>query len=244
MKPTPLLLTALSLLSILALPATAQDSKAKKKPAAEKSAPEKKPESKEEKPAETAEVKLTKEQSILKQALDNHSRLNGYHVDVVLKTPGGNATLTGALGNNSLSLLGTDVKGVKKKRVVTEGEFYLSEDDGKTWKKGDDAEKDATLLFNNIITAPVQMKEGIIKEATLTMKEEKLNGEDVLHIEKPAKDKAAAVHFWICKEPEMKNMTFIRKAELVVSGTDLELLATITYSKLTEPVKIETPDAK
>ena len=106
-----------------------------------------------------------------------------------------------------------------------------------------EAEKDYTLLFNNIITAPVQLQEELLK-SEFTAKEEKLGDEDVLHLEKPAKGKEAAVHFWLCKEPEMKNMIFLRKADLIVSGTDLELPATITYSKLTEPVKITAPDAK
>ncbi len=239
MKSASLLFTAVSLLTVCALPLGAQDAKAKKKPA-----PEKKPAAKEEaKPAETEEPALTKEQAALKQALENHGKLPGYHVDVVLKTPKGNATLKGALGTGSLSLEGTDVAGKKKKRVVTGGEFYLSEDDGKTWKTGDDADKQSTRLFSNIITAPMQMKDGIIKEGGLTAKEEKLDGEDVLHIEKPAKGEAAAVHFWICKEPKLKDATFVRKAELTVSGDDLELLATITYSKLAEPVEIKAPEA-
>ncbi len=239
MKTLPILLTTVSLLTAPALPLRADDAKPKSKPA-----PEKKPESKEEKPApEESEVKLTKEQAALKQALENHSRLRGYHVEVELKTPEGKATLSGELGTGALSLLCTDVKGVKKRRVVVGGEFYLSTDDGKTWKKGDEAEKDYTLLFNNIITAPVQLQEELLK-SEFTAKEEKLGDEDVLHLEKPAKGEEAAVHFWLCKEPEMKNMIFLRKADLIVSGTDLELPATITYSKLTEPVKITAPDAK
>lgn len=253
MKTTSVLFTAVSLLAAVAAPLSAQESKAKKKPAAEKPAadkpaadkpaPEKKPAGKEEKPADKEEPKMTKEQSILKQALENHSRLPGYHVDVVLKTPAGNATLTGALGTGSLFLKGTDVAGKKKTRIVSGGEFYLSEDDGKTWKKGADADKESTLLFNNIITAPMLMRDGLLKEE-LTAKEEKLDGEDVMHIEKPAKDKAAAVHFWICVEPSLQNSTFIRKAQLVVSGDDIELLATITYSKLGEPGEIKAPEAK
>ena len=238
----PAIITA-ALLTTLVLPLQADDKqKPKPKPAAEKPAPGE-PETAEEKPAAEGKSEDSKEQAVLKEALQNHSRLKGFHVEVELKTPEGKATMSGTLGEGALSLLCTDVKGVKKKRVVVGGEFYLSADDGKTWKKGDDAEKDYTLLFNNIITAPVQMQEEILK-GDFSAKEEKLNGEEVLHLERPAKGKEAAIHFWLCKEPEMKNMVFLRKAELIVSGTDLELPATITYRKLTEPVKIEAPDTK
>ena len=241
MNPLPVFTAAL--LTTLVLPLQADDKKKPKpQPAAEKPAPGD-PKPKEEKPTADSKAEDSKEQAVLKEALQNHSRLKGFHVEVELKTPEGKATMSGALGEGALSLLCTDVKGVKKKRVVVGGEFYLSADDGKTWKKGDDAEKDYTLLFNNIITAPVQMQEEIVKGG-FTAKEEKLNGEDVLHLERPAKGKDAAIHFWLCKEPEMKNMVFLRKAELIVSGTDLELPATITYSKLTEPVKIEAPETK
>lgn len=241
MNTLPIITTAL--LAAIVMPLQADDKKkAKPQPAAEK--PDAgKPKTTEEKPAAEGKAELSKEQAVLKEALENHSRLKGFHVEVELKTPEGKATMSGSLGEGALSLLCTDVKGVKKKRVVAGGEFYLSADDGKTWKTGDEAEKDYTLLFNNIITAPVQMQEEIVKGA-FTGQEEKLNGEDVLHLERPAKGKEAAIHFWLCKEPEMKNLIFLRKAELIVSGTDLELPATITYSKLTEPVKIEAPDAK
>lgn len=257
MKPTALL-TAVTLLTIPALSLTthAQESKPKKKPAPEKSAPkkenaadkekDKEKETGEEKPAgEEKETKkeLTKEQTILKTALENHAKLTGFHIHAVLKTPAGDATLTGSLGQGSLSLDCTDVKGVKKKRLVAGGEFYLSEDDGKTWKSGDDADRDATLLFNNIITAPVQMQAGILEEK-FTAKEEKLDGETVTHIEKPAKGESAAVHFWICKEPKLNNTPLLRKAQLAVSGDDLEIQATITYSKFTDPVEIKAPEVK
>ena len=242
MKSTAILLTAASFISLVASPVQAQESRAKKKPAAEKTTPAKKSEEKKE-PAAGEEKELTKEQSVLKTALENHARLKGFHVDAVLKTGAGNATLSGALGAGSLSLECTEVTGAKKKRVVTGGVFYLSTDDGKTWKKDDAAYKQSTLLFNNIITAPMQMADSIVKEA-LTAKEEKLDGEDVLHIEKPAAGKSAAVHFWICREPKLDNMTFIRKAEITVAGDDLELLATITYSKLSEPVEIKAPEEK
>lgn len=236
MKTLPI---AAALFAVLALPLTAADEK-KKKPAAEKPAAEKP--AKEEKPA-AAGGRLSKEQSALQTALENHGRLKGFHVEVVLKTPEGDATLSGSLGEGSLSLDCKDVKGAKKKRVVTGGKFFLSGDDGKTWKTGEEAEKESTLLFNNIITAPIQLQEQLVK-GEFTAKEETLDGEEVLHLEKAAKGEEAAVHIWLCREPEMKNMTFLRKVEMVVSGNDLELPATITYSKLTESVKITEPEVK
>lgn len=234
---TTAFLTAALLTTALALHAADDKKKPAAKPAAEK------PAAKEEAKPEEDGAKLTKEQSALQSALENHGRLKGFHVEGVLKTAEGNATLTGALGEGALSLDCTDVMGVKKKRLVTGGVFYLSSDGGKTWKSGDDAEKETTLLFNNIITAPLALAEKIVP-GDWTAKEEKLGGEDVLHLTKPAKGKEAGMDVWLCREPEMNNMVFLRKVTLVVSGDDLELTASITYSKLTESVKITAPVEK
>lgn len=242
MKTLPILLISLSLLP-LSQPLRAAEEKPAKKPAKEKKEPAKKPAGDTEKPETAPDAGLSKAQAVLKEAFENHNRLLGFHVDVEVKTPGGKATMSGEIGQGSLSLLCTSPKGEKKKRVVAGGEFYLSTDDGKTWLRGDAADKEATLICNNIITAPDKLQEEILK-GQFTVKEEKLHGEDVLHLEKPARDKEAAVHFWLCREPEMKNMVFLRKVELIISGSDMELPATITYSKLTVPVTIKAPDVK
>ena len=46
------------------------------------------------------------------------------------------------------------------------------------------------LLFNSIITAPMKMQQEIVK-GDFTAKEEAVNGETLLHLEKPAKGKEA-----------------------------------------------------
>ncbi|MBP7948549.1 MAG: hypothetical protein KA004_02755 [Verrucomicrobiales bacterium] len=231
---TTVLLTATLLLTSFALHAVDK----KKKPAAEKSTS-----SENEKPATPPESNLSKEQSVLKTALENHARLKGFHVDVVIKTDEGSATLKGALGEKSLALDCTDVKGVKKQRVVAGGEFFLSLDGGKTWQTGKNAEKETTLIFNNIITAPLALSKELLK-GDYTATEEKLDGEEVLHLEKPAKGKNAAMNIWLCRERNVNNMIFLRKVEMIVSGDGLDLPATIVYSKLSEPVKIDAPGTK
>ena len=88
------------------------------------------------------------------------------------------------------------------------------------------------------------MAEQIYSGGEFTTKEVKVGGEDLLHVAKPAKGEEAGIEFWLCKEPEMKDMILVRKAKMVVSATDIELPATITYSKFTTPVKIEAPVEK
>ena len=107
MKTLPSLTLTAVLLSLSASAFAAPDAKkpAKKPAPADKEEPAKE-EPAAEKPA--AEAKLSKEQSALQAALENHGQLKGFHVEVTLKTAEGNATMTGSLGlgpSNSTSCL-------------------------------------------------------------------------------------------------------------------------------------------
>ena len=241
MKTSPLLLAALfPFTSFVATAQNSEDSKSEK-PAAKKTA------AKEEKATEkegAAEAEQSDEQKALGIALENTSSLPGYHIEAVINTPAGKAILSGDLGVGSISLNCTDVKGVKKKRVVADKQFFLSDDGGKTWKTGDEAEKDITIMFSTLLTAPIQPSEDLLKETTFTSKEEKLGEETVLHIEKPAKGKSAAANYWLCKEPAMKNAVFIRKVSVTIAADDGEFPITVTYSKFDKPAEIKAPTVK
>ena len=241
MKTSLLLLAALfPFTSFVATAQISEDSKSEK-PAAKKTA------AKEEKATEkegAAEAEQSDEQKALGIALENTSSLPGYHIEAVINTPAGKAILSGDLGVGSISLNCTDVKGVKKKRVVADKQFFLSDDGGKTWKTGDEAEKDITIMFSTLLTAPIQPSEDLLKETTFTSKEEKLGEETVLHIEKPAKGKSAAANYWLCKEPAMKNAVFIRKVSVTIAADDGEFPITVTYSKFDKPAEIKAPTVK
>ena len=217
-----------SLLLIAAVPTPAED-KDKDKAAA---------------PAEKAE-ELPIENQLLEQALTNMSRLKGYHVEAVITTPAGKAKLSGDLGAGSISLTGKDLKGVVKQRIVVEKKFYLSTDGGKSWLTGEDAEQPITVLFSNLMTAPVEPHEELWQKGKFTSKEETVAGEKLLHISKPAVGKEAASDWWLCKEPDfakdLEQPIFIRKASLIVAADDGEFPITITYTKLSTPVKISAP---
>jgi len=194
--------------------------------------------------AEAADKKPADPTGALKEALTNMARLRGYHVDAELTTPAGKATISGDLGEGTISLTVAEVGGAKKQRIVAEGEFYLSADGGKTWQTGDEADKESTVMLSNIIIAPIQMQEQLLANAKFTAKEVESKGEKLLHLEKPAKGEEPAMSFWLCKEPEMKNMIFVRKVSMTVSATDMELPVTITYSGLTKPATIKPPVEK
>lgn len=259
MKTSLLLLAALFPFTSFVATAQDDDDAKSEKPAAKKAAAkEEEAESEEEedaKPAaKTKPAKPTKEkeeaeeqsdeQKALGIALENTSSLPGYHIEAVINTPAGKAILSGDLGVGSISLNCTDVKGVKKKRIVADKQFFLSDDGGKTWKTGDEAEKDITIMFSTLLTAPIQPSEDLLKETTFTSKEEKLGEETVLHIEKPAKGKSAAANYWLCKEPAMKYAVFIRKVSVTIAADDGEFPITVTYSKFDEPAEIKAPTVK
>ncbi len=127
--------------------------------------------------------------------------------------------------------------------MVADAKAILSKDDGKSWKTFGDADQTSTLMFSNIFTAPVELMEKIVK-GEFTTQEEKINGEEVVHLEGVVKGKEPPKDFWLCREPEMKNMVFLRKVALTISGEDMELPAVITYSELTKPVRVTAPKQK
>jgi hypothetical protein len=181
---------------------------------------------------------------VLQQALSNMAKLRGYHVDAELRTPAGKASLGGDLGEGAISLTVTEVNGAKKQRIVADGEFYLSIDGGKTWKTGDEADKESTVMLSSIITAPVQMREQLVAGGGFSVKEVEIKGEKLLHVEKPAKDAEPGVQFWLCREPKLKDQVYVRKVSLTVSATDMELPVIITYTSLANPAEIKPPVKK
>lgn len=182
--------------------------------------------------------------AILERALSNMAQLKGYHVEAEITTPAGKAKLTGDLGVGTLSLKGEDVKGNTKLRVVVDETFYLSADGGQTWKTGEQADRGSTIVFSQLITGPIDAGLKIWEKGDFQAMEEKLGKEDALHVEKPAKGKEPAVHFWIVREPKLENAVFIRKASMVIAAEDGDFPVTSTYTSLNEPAEIKAPVGK
>jgi len=197
--------------------------------------------------AQDAAPKLTAETEegrILERALINTSRLKGYRVEAVVSGSGGKAKIAGELGEGALSLRVTDPKGNATLRVAVGGQFYLSKDNGKTWKTGAEGEREITILFSNLLTMPLSPSGEPWKAGKFSAKEVTVGGETLLHLEKPAVGKEAAISFWICKEKELSNLTFVRRLSMIVSATDGEFPIDVTYSDLAKPVSIKAPVAK
>lgn len=186
----------------------------------------------------------TEEGRVLERALQNMSRLKGYHVEAVVSGSGGKAKIVGDLGEGALSLRVTDPKGNATLRVAVGGQFFLSKDDGKTWKTGAEGEREITILFSNLLTMPLSPSGEPWKAGKFTGKEVTVGGETLLHLEKPAAGKEAAISFWICKEKELSNLTFVRRLSMIVSATDGEFPIDVTYSDLAKPVSIKAPVMK
>jgi hypothetical protein len=182
--------------------------------------------------------------TVLEQALANMSRLKGYHVSAELTTPIGKAKLVGDLGVGALSIKGEDPRGNTRLRVVVDENFYLSADEGKTWKSGAEAERDKTILFSKLLTGPVDHGMKFWEKGEFKAIEEKVDGEDLLHLEKAANGKEPATHFWLVREPEMENAIFVRKASMTIAADDGDFPITVTYTKLNKPAEIKAPITK
>lgn len=182
--------------------------------------------------------------AVLEQALNNMAKLGSYHVRLEITTGEGKSILEGDLGTGTLDFKGTDAKGVRKRRIVVGGEFFLSLDKGETWKTGEEADRDGTIFLSQVVTGPVTPELKIWEKGTFQAEEVTLDGEALLKVEKPAQGKEPAVTFWIAREAQLENAVFIRRASLIIDSQVGDLPVTVIYTKLNEPVKIEAPIAK
>lgn len=194
--------------------------------------------------APTAEKEAPFPNNVLQQAIANMSQLKGYHVKAELTTPVGKAGLEGDLGVGALSLKGQDPRGNSKLRVAVGGVFYLSTDGGATWKTGEAADKGNTILFSRLVTGPIEPSIKVWEKAEFKASEEKIDGEDLLRVEKPASGKEPAAIFWLVKEPEIKGTIFVRKASMVIAADDGDFPIVVTYTKLNSPAEIKAPIVK
>ncbi len=181
---------------------------------------------------------------LLGQATNNMAKLGSYHVDVEITTPVGKATLVGDLGTGSLSFKGKDAKDVRKQRILTDKVFYLSLDDGKSWKSGDEADRDGTIFLSNVVTGPISPELKVWEKGMFSATKEAVNGESLLKVEKPAKGKEPAVTYWVVREPQLDNAAFIRKVQMTLSTGAGDLPVTVRYTKLNVPVEIKAPPLK
>lgn len=198
-----------------------------------------------EKEKEEEAVEEPTEAELIELALTNMAKLKGYHVEAVLDTPGGKATLSADLGEGSISIIGKDVKGVVKHRISTGGKFYLSLDAGKTWKTDDEADKEVTIMFSNLLTAPATPLKEIWETGEFTSEEVEVKGEELIHITRPAKGKDSAAEWWLVEEEGLgktfEDPLFVRKAIMTVEAEDITFLITATFTKLAKPAAIKAP---
>lgn len=177
---------------------------------------------------------------VLDDALRNMERLRGMHVDARIQTPRGPAKVAGDLGQGALELTVTFPNGSARKRVLVDKQFYLSSDGGKTWKTGKEAESEFTIFFSNVLTRPITPSEAW-QLAKFNAREVVVDGETLLHLEKPAQGKEHAVNFWLCKEPELGGQVFVRRLTMTVAASDGEFPLDVTYSRLSKTVTIKAP---
>lgn len=225
--------TVLAVLVSLAGNLPAQEKKTATAPAPEK------------KEAAKTEAKPTPEppaKIILESAIKNMATLKSYHVEAELDTKAGKATLKGDLGPGTLHFFGQDPQGVRKQRIVANQTFFLSTDEGKTWKTGEEADQDGTIFLSQVITGPVSPEIKIWTRGRFQAKEEKVGGETLLRIEKPASGKEPASIFWVSKEAGFADAFFVRKSTLTIDSEAGEFPVTVTYTKFNEPVEIKAPE--
>lgn len=197
-----------------------------KKPAT--SAPEK------EKPAEAK----TSGNELLKTAVTAMSSLTSYHAAGTFSAGDRTATISGDFGVGAVDMqvLGFDGK-IAFRRAVKD-KFFVSHDSGKSWRE--DATKDMTSLLSLAVTSPLSAANKLWEQGEFkVLGGEKLEDEEMLHLQKSANGEEPAMDFWLAKDAKLGLV--IRRASFVISADDGDFPVVMAYTDLNRPVKIAAP---
>jgi len=182
--------------------------------------------------------KKTSGNDMLKTAVTVMSGLTGYHASGTFSAGGGKATISGDFGVGTVDMQVQGFDGKTAFRRAVKDKFFISHDSGKTWQE--DPDKDMTSLLSIAVTSPLSATNKIWEQGDFTIVgEEKIEKEDVLHLQKSAKGEEPAMDFWLAKDARLG--LIIRKANFVIAADDGEFPVVMTYSKLNEPVEITAP---
>ena len=227
MKTPPLLLCSAAATFVATL-VTTSAAQADDKPA-KAAAPAKK------QPAE----KTTRGNDMLKRAVTVMSGLTGYHASGTFSAGGGKATISGAFGVGTVDMQVQGFDGKTVFRRAVKDKFFISHDTGKTWQE--DSNKDMTSLLSIAVTSPLSATNKLWEQGDFAIVGgEKIEKEDVVHLQRPAKGEEPAMDFWLAKDAGLG--LIIRKASFVIAADDGEFPVVLTYSELNEPVEIAAPD--
>ncbi len=187
-----------------------------------------------EKPAE----KQVSGNELLKTAVTAMSDLKSYHAGGTFSAGERTATISGdfGVGTVDMQVLGFDGK-IAFRRGVKD-KFFISHDSGKSWEE--DPAKDMTSLLSLAVTSPLNVKNKLWEQGEFeVVGGEKLDEEEVLHLQKPASDNEPAMDFWLAKDAKLGLV--IRRASFVISADDGDFPVVMAYTDLNKPAEIAAP---
>ena len=177
---------------------------------------------------------------LLRIAVTAMSGLTSYHAAGTFSAGGKKATISGefAVGAVDMQVLGFDGKIVFRRAL--KDKYWISHDSGKTWQE--DTAKEMTTLLSLAVTSPMNADRKIWEQgAFAVVGGEKLGDEEVLHLQRIAREKEPAMDFWLAKDAKLG--LIIRRASFVITAGDGDFPVVMAYSNFNEPVKITAPAA-
>ncbi len=171
---------------------------------------------------------------LLDKAFQNMASLPSYEVRAEFRAGGRVATMEAAMTLDAAEIRLKGFDGVAQQRLAGRDGFWISRDDGKTWRVDPEHETAAGLL--RTLTAPVDPGFKVTGQHEFVLAgEEVVNGEKLIRVRSREATAEAPLDYWVLIS---KAGPVIRQAEVILNFGDLPALAKLTYTRLGRSVRI------
>lgn len=190
---------------------------------------------------ETAEAVASGAREILRAAYANMAQLETYEAQAEMNAEDGRKSImTASLAPGAVDLTLQGFDGRTERRVAYSAGFFVSSDNGKTWRR--DADRATTEGLCRTLQAPVDALAKIATDDEFIFKAmDIINDEELLRFESKAKEGEMPRAYWILMS---KAGPVVRIARLPQVFGELKTDALFSYTRLGKEVQIAQPVAE
>jgi len=185
-------------------------------------------------PVNASQTPTNNPNQLVKSAFETMQKLSSYkaYADLAVGNRRARIEAEVGIGKVAISMLGFD--GKRSRNIITNQEFFLSTDEGKTWKK--DTEKYGLLRYN-LISGVLEPSIKLHQQGEWkVIGKETIEAVETLHLRLFA---PSLIDIWVAEDAALGS--YVRRVHVIVEGNDGELDNTVTYFDLNQPVNIVVP---